>query len=403
MSLVKILLINDYATPTGGAEIQMLALRAGLRQRGHDARLFASSARPTADENLADYECLGTTSRFRTLLQTANPWAFWQLRRVLADFQPDVVHARLFLTQLSPLILPLLKGVPSLYHVVWYRPICPLGTKTLPDGTACHVPAGTACYRNECLPLRDWLPLMLQMKLWQHWRNAFNLIVANSDAVKRRLLAEGIKSVEIVRNGVPVRSPRPPLSAPPTVAFAGRLVREKGPEVLIRAFAKVVTQISNARLLLAGEGLERERLDKLIADLNLSSSVSMLGHLPRPEIERRFAAAWVQAVPSCWEEPFANVALEAMMRGTAVVASDAGGLTEIVHHGRTGFLVPPGDADALAEALLHLLQDVRLAERMGRCGREIALTHFSQETCMDRFLHWYQVLRDNNEAGSSGR
>lgn len=244
---------------------------------------------------------------------------------------------------------------------------------------------------------------MLQMKLWQHWRNAFNLIVANSDAVKRRLLAEGIKSVEIVRNGVPVRSPRPPLSAPPTVAFAGRLVREKGPEVLIRAFAKVVTQISNARLLLAGEGLERERLDKLIADLNLSSSVSMLGHLPRPEIERRFAAAWVQAVPSCWEEPFANVALEAMMRGTAVVASDAGGLTEIVHHGRTGFLVPPGDADALAEALLHLLQDVRLAERMGRCGREIALTHFSQETCMDRFLHWYQVLRDNNEAGSSGR
>lgn len=390
---MKILLINDYATPTGGAEIQMLALRDGLRQRGHDARLFASSARPTADENLADYECLGTTSRFRTLLQTANPWAFWQLRRVLAEFQPDVVHARIFLTQLSPLILPLLKRVPSLHQVVWYRSICPLGTKILPDGTVCQVPAGLACYRHGCLPLQDWLPLMLQMKLWRHWRNAFNLIVANSEAVRGRLLAEGINSVEVVRNGVVVRPPRPALSATPTVAFAGRLVREKGADVLIRAFAKVVTRISNARLLLAGEGLEGERLKKLIADLKLSSSISMLGHLPRPEMERRFATAWVQAVPSCWEEPFANVALEAMMRGTAVVASDAGGLPEIVHHGRTGFLVPPGDADALAEALLHLLQDIQLAERMGNCGREIALTNFSQETCVERFIHWYEVLR----------
>jgi len=397
---MKILLVNDYATPTGGAELLTLALRDGLRRQGHDARLFASTAKPGPGDMLADYQCFGTTSRFRALLQSANPWAFQRLRRVLAKFQPDVVHVNIFLTQISPLILPLLGDVLSLYRVCWYRPICPLGTKMLPDGTACQVPLGTICYHNDCLPLRDWLPLMLQMKLWRHWRSAFDLIVANSEAVKRRLVAEGITPVEVVWNGVPIRPARPPLSSPPTVAFAGRLVREKGTDVLVRAFAKVVIQIPEARLLLAGDGPERERLKRLIADLGLSSSVSMLGRLSQSEVERRTAVAWVQAVPSRWAEPFGLVAAEAMMRGTAVVASASGGLTESVRDGQTGFLVPPGDAEALTEASLHLLQDRELAEQMGWAGRETAMAHFSEATFVDRFVQLYQTLHQNKETAN---
>jgi hypothetical protein len=120
--------------------------------------VFATHVRLSGGESFADYECFGTTSRFRTLLQTFNPWAFAGLRRVLAEFRPDVVHVRMFLTQLSPLILPLLRDLRSLYHVIWYRPVCPLRTKVLPDGTACHDPAGIACSRHRCLPLRDWVP-----------------------------------------------------------------------------------------------------------------------------------------------------------------------------------------------------------------------------------------------------
>lgn len=389
---MKVLLVNDYATPTGGAELLTLALRDGLRQQGHDVRLFASRARPGTSFGLADYECFGTTSRFRTLLQTANPSAFHKFRRVLAEFRPDVIHVTMFLTQLSPLILPLLKDVPSLYSVVWYRPICPVGTKMLPNGATCQKPAGVVCYHDGCLPLRDWLPLMLQMKLWRRWRDAFNLIVANSEATKRRLIAEGIEPVEVVLNGVPLRPRRPPLSSPPTAAFSGRLVQEKGVGVLVQAFAKVVAQIPEARLILAGEGPERERLTKLITDLSLSSSISVLGHLPRPELEQHFATAWVQAVPSSWAEPFGMVAAEAMMRGTSVVASDCGGLTEIVRDGQTGFLVPPNDVNALAAALLLLLRNREMSERMGRAGREVALACFSDVTYVDKFVRLYQTL-----------
>ena len=394
---MKILLINDYGTPTGGAELALLTLRARLRGLGHDARLFTSGARPGGARSLADYQCLGTTSRWRTLLQSANPWAYWRLRQVLAEFRPDVVHVRIFLTQLSPLILPLLRDVPTVYHVAWYRPICPLGTKRLPDGHACAVRWGAACRRNGCLPWRDWLPLMMQMRLWWRWRDAFNVVVAESRHVQAQLGADGLGPVEIVPTGVPVRPLRPPLVSPPTVAFAGRLVPEKGADILVRAFARVAERIPAARLVIAGDGPERARLQQLVDAHPFAGRVVLTGALDREELERQFAGAWVQAVPSLWAEPFGLVAVEAMMRGTAVVATGTGGLAEIVQEGRTGFHVPPGDVAALADRLLAVLQDRDLAERLGRAGREVALGRYDEAACAKNFLRLYPNLCSNQK------
>jgi glycosyltransferase involved in cell wall biosynthesis len=395
---MRVLLVNDYGTPTGGAELGMLTLREGLRARGHEVRLFASRAQPVPGvESRADDECFGTTSRLRTLVQTANPLAARSLRRVLAEFRPDVVHVKLFLTQLSPLILRELEGVPSLFHAVWYRVVCPVGTKRLPGGEACTHRAGAACLREGCLPLRDWLPLMWQMREWRRRRGVFRLVVANSEATKRHLTEAGIGPVEVVWNGVPACAPRAALAGPPVVVFAGRLVREKGADVLLRAFAAVAAREKDARLLLFGEGPERERLSRLADELGVAARVSMPGHVGRAEMERRCAGAWVQVVPSLWEEPFGIVAAEASMRGTAVVASASGGLAEIVRDGETGLLVPPGDADALADALARLLGDRDLAERMGCAGREFALRHFNEDAYADNFIRLYERIVDSRQ------
>ena len=100
----------------------------------------------------------------------------------------------------------------------------------------------------------------------------------------------------------------------------------------------------------------------------------------------------MQVVPSRWEEPFGLVAAEAMMGGTAVIASNTGGLAEFVRHNETGLLVAPQDAQALAEALLSLLENREQAGCMGLSGRAFAMQHLTEDIFVDRFISLYELL-----------
>lgn len=382
---MKVLLIHDYSSLDGGAEIGTLTLRDGLRSRGFDVRTFTASTGPN---QIADYLCLGTKGSFRTLLQSANPSAYYQLRRVLREFQPDVVHVRMFLTQLSPLILPLLREIPTVYHAVWYRAVCPIGTKMLPGGANCEHQPGVACFKEGCLPAWDWAPLMLQMRLLARWRVVFDVVVANSEAVKQSLEDGGIRPVQVIPNGVRER-PRAQLDpAVPLAGFAGRLVKPKGVATLLQAFA----QVPRGRLLIAGDGDERTSLEELARGLGIAERVNFLGHLTSTDLDRRFSRLWVQVIPSLWREPFGFVAPEAMMRGTAVIASAAGGLLDVVQHEKTGLLIPAGDVTALRDALNRMFDQPELAAKMGQAGREVALAEFHESVWLDRFAEVYDGL-----------
>jgi glycosyltransferase involved in cell wall biosynthesis len=116
-------------------------------------------------------------------------------------------------------------------------------------------------------------------------------------------------------------------------------------------------------------------------------------------MERQFSNAWVQVVPSRWAEPFGIVATEAMMRGTALIASNSGGLVEVCRDQKTGLLIPPDDVEALTHALLGILQQRDRAEQFGQAGREVALANFSEEKFVDRFVDLYRAI--SNCAASS--
>ncbi len=375
---MRILLVNDYGTPTGGAELLWLGLRAQLQALGHEVRLLTSRAEPGGARSLADEHCAGTTGRWRTVLQSANPAACMTLRRLLSSFQPDVVHVGIFLTQLSPLILPLLRLIPAVHTAMWYRTICPKGTRLLPDAGECRAEAGQACLQSGCLPYRDWLPLMFQMRLWRRNQGVFDRVVPISEAVRTRLVEGGIACTNPILPGVPETPSRPPLSSPPTAAFAGRLVPEKGVLPLLQAFTLARRRIPEARLAILGDGPERPQLEREAVRLGVADAVRFGGHLDRKPMERALASAWVQVVPSLWAEPFGLVAAEAAMRGTAVIATRSGGLEEIVRDGTTGTLVPPGDVAALAESLVFFLTRREMAERMGAAARQEAQHRFSE-------------------------
>ncbi|MCK5438821.1 MAG: glycosyltransferase family 4 protein, partial [Gemmatimonadetes bacterium] len=243
---MKVLLVNDVAAAIGGAEILTYDLRGELRRRGHDARVFASDANGVGDRE-PDYLCFGTIGGLRTLNRAANLHAYPALRRVLEAFHPDVVHVRMFMTQLSPLILSLLRDLPTVYNAPWYETICPTGLKLLPDGSRCEEPAGRACRR--CLSRRAWVALMGQRRLLAKRIDAFDVIVANSQTTRVKLASYGVDATRMIYNGVPLRPLRPPLGDTPTIGYSGRLSHEKGVDTLVDAFARVAETIPDARLL----------------------------------------------------------------------------------------------------------------------------------------------------------
>jgi glycosyltransferase involved in cell wall biosynthesis len=389
---MRILLVNDYATPTAGAERITLDLRDGLRARGHAVRVFASRAQLIAGESFADASCFGTNTRLQTLTSTVNLSAARELRRELREFAPDVVQVHMFLWQLSPSVLPLLKAIPSVYWAMTFKPVCPTGLKWLPGGATCTVRAGVACLANGCITATGFGPLMLQRALWRRRRGAFSAIVSCSHDVQRHLERDGIVSREVIWPGVSAAPARPPLVGPPTVTYAGRLIAEKGPDVLVRAFARARQRVPAARLSIAGAGPAAPMLRALIDERGLGDSAVLHGQLGGDALETALGRGWVHAVPSRWPEPFGLTATEAMMRGTAVVASDIGGLAETVAHESTGLRVPPGDEVALADALVRLLSDRALAERFGAAGRERAHARFTLDGCVTRFERLYHRL-----------
>lgn len=385
---MRILLVNDYVEQGGGAELQVQLLRDSLRARGHEVRLFASAA-GDPPRGAADDLCFGTLTALRTPLQAANPSAALRLRQVLDRFRPDVVHVRMFLSQLSPLILAALRAVPAIWHVVWYRAVCPRGTLLRPDGRDCEHRAGVACLRERCMSTRAWVPAMVQRRLLQRGITSFDRVVTVSESMRTRLAAAGLEVADVLRNGVAERPARPPLGGPPTVAFAGRLVAEKGTDLLLRAFASLP---SDARLLICGDGAEREPLAALAGALGVAQRVELTGALPPAALEHRLAGAWVHAMPGRWVEPFGNAGAEALMRGTALVASAPGGAAELVAESGAGATVRRGDVAALGVALAERLSDRERCEAEGARGRAWALANLRYDDHVARVEALYREV-----------
>ena len=185
------------------------------------------------------------------------------------------------------------------------------------------------------------------------------------------------RDFEIVHYGIAAEDGVAPYEAgEPRLLCIGRLIPVKGHLVLLRALAQARTRAPGLVLGIAGQGPLEPALKSYARELGLSDAVRFLGFVSPIQSAIENAAAVV--VPSLGEG-FGMVALEAMERGRAVIASDVGGLPEIVADGETGLVVPAGDAEALADAMVAVASDLPRAAAMGEAGRRRALESFTQE------------------------
>jgi glycogen(starch) synthase len=216
----------------------------------------------------------------------------------------------------------------------------------------------------------------------------------------RRLVPEITPRSSFIANALeaPTFDPGPISFHPPRLLCLGRLVTEKGFDLALAAFQAVLSRFPGARLVIAGDGSERERLQQQMIRLELANSVEFAGKVAPETAAHLIDQSTLVLIPSRLEG-FGLVALEAAWMARPVVATRVGGLPEVVVHEQTGLLVENENSQALAEAIAFLLDHPETATRLGRAARSRAEAVFGWERHVDTYDALYRKLGDREQRG----
>lgn len=347
---MRILVVNwnDRENPhAGGAEIHLHEIFGRLAHAGHAVDLVASGwpGCPAAAE--LDGVRVTRVGGRHTFALRARGMVRAKLRAGRYDVVvEDINKLPLFLCSLTN--LPFCAIVPHLF--------------------------GTTAFAEASWPVAAvvWLAERPIARVYR--RAAFHAI---SESTRDDLVARGVarERIVVIEPGVDAAwycpDPATPRAAVPTFLYVGRLKRYKGVDAALRALALARAVRGDLRLEIAGQGDDGPRLERLARSLGLGAAVRFHGFVPEDEKRQLLRRAWAVVFPSP-KEGWGISNVEAAACGTPALASDSPGLRESVRHGETGYLVPHGDARALAERMLALAGDAGAVDRLGRGARAFA-------------------------------
>lgn len=210
--------------------------------------------------------------------------------------------------------------------------------------------------------------------------------------------------IEIIENGVNIdnyqaeysREFRKKYASPreSLVFFVGRIVREKGIQILIKAIPEILAQNPDIKFVIAGKGPHLSNLKNQARFLGIDDRIYFTGYISDEERNKLYQIADLAVFPSLYE-PFGIVALEAMATGTPVIASSVGGLAEFIEHRENGYKVSPGDPLSLAKAITHLLANKKEASKIAKNGFEMVRNEYNWDKIAAKTFNLYEkVLKE---------
>ena len=231
-----------------------------------------------------------------------------------------------------------------------------------------------------------------------------DLFLPISDYWKRKLIRLGCNEKKIIvhRMGINLEkfkfSERRKQSGEPIkILTIGRLVEKKGHEYAIQAIAKIIKKYKNIEYIIAGDGPFRSKLEDLISELGIESYIKFLGAVEQNEVLKLYQQAHIFILPSITarngdQEGIPVVLMEAQATGLPIISTYHTGIPEVVVDGKSGFLVPERDVDALAERLNYLIERPELWPEMGRYGRKFVEERYNIKKLNQQLVEIYQNL-----------
>ncbi|MFO7916086.1 MAG: glycosyltransferase family 4 protein [Candidatus Krumholzibacteriales bacterium] len=394
---MKILMVQKYHYRRGGDSVYMFNLAAALRREGHQVAHFSMHHPENDASEYSGY--FASEIDFPALLEKSSPAAGWKvlsrsvynreardrISALIGDFRPDIAHFHNIHDHLTTSIIKPLRsrGVPIVWTCHDYRLVCP-NSNFLSGRKVCE----------RCLPGKFYNVLIHRCKkrslaasfvamlasYSDRIRGVFRRVdrfIAPSAFMKSKLAAGGIapEKIAVIPNFIDTESYHPSGEEGDYIIYFGRLSYEKGVDILIRAFEGV----EGVRLVIAGDGPDRENLENLAAELNLAG-VEFAGFRQQDDLKKLVADSRFVILPSRWYENLPFSIMESFALGKPVVASDIGGIPEMVEDGVNGLLFPPGDEGRLREQMQRLLSGRELRRSMGGEGREKARKLYSSST-----------------------
>lgn len=345
-----------YLPTKGGREIFIQRLSEDLYQRGH--QLFIISNENALDSPL----CETSDSNFPLerinlhLLKGSNqPELFSTVRdhavAKIEEWQPEIIHLHNIYDTGAILLIEALKKLS-------YRPKVILTYHGLAGREILH----TEKKFRFMGPYLDRVVLPSQINF-----DYFQMYTPFTD-----------EKLRLIYNGVPTTFDSDRTENPDQYfLYAGRLSFDKGVGVLLSAWKLISRRHPHLRLKIAGEGRMRNILQDFANEIAIAESVDFLGWIPSNEIAELIKGSIAVVVPSTLTEPFGLIAAEAQALGVPVIASQVGGLGEIVEDDVTGFLIPPGDFGSLTQAMNYLIDNPDVRVRFGAAATIRMREHFS--------------------------
>ena len=411
---MRILFCNKYNYPFSGTEVYLFETMELLRSKGHEVALFSMAdprGRPTPyDRHFmphTDFKQGGLFHRTKLAAHAIySREAQRRIRAMIVEFRPDVAHVRNIYHHLSPSILWELKKqqVPVVYHLNDFKVLCASYNMVL-RGEACEACKGGEFWhalKEKCYP--GWGErITLVAEAYVHkwlgtYRKCVDCFLAPSQFVRDKFVEHGWDPArfEVLPHFQPVKEAPERSAENAPLLYFGRLSAEKGVDDLLRAMQR----LPNLRLVVAGDGPERYRLQHLAAELGLAN-VEFIGHIRGEELESAIANSRFTVLPSHAYETLGKTIIESYAAGRAVVATDLGSRRELVHPGKTGLLYRTGDVEQLASAIRLLSSQPELADKMGRAGQEQVRQNNTPAQHYETLIGLYKRLAEGKRESST--